>query len=204
MIGFVILIFNLILLFITLKGYYKFHKLSTTLLLIVLLSMAFKNIALVFEYTDSSSIILKAGTSAMVLFSFSVLVAIIQAGTLSVKYMYLSTVRKLTWFFSFIFMFTWFFVNQQDIITNSIILNYILNNIIEFSIIALVGVIGAFAYKDKKQWYLLVAGSGYFILLVLLYLVGIKSIVSFAICQLFFVTFLVLNEQKIIFKKEVF
>ena len=202
MIGFVILIFNLILLFITLKGYYKFHKLSTILLLIVLLSMTFKNIALIFDYTDSSSIILKAGTSAMVLFSFSVLVAIIQAGTLSVKYMYLSSVRKITWIFSFFFMFTWFFVNQKDFITSSIIINYILNNIIEFSIIALVAVIGIFSYKDKKQWYLLVAGSGYFILLGLLYLFGVKSIVSFAICQLFFVAFLVLNEQKIILQKE--
>ena len=203
MIGFVILIVNIILLFITLKGYYKFHKLSTTLLLIVLLSMAFKNSSLIFGYTDSSSIILKAGTSAMVLFSFSILVAIIQAGTLSVKFMYLSIVRKLTWIFSFFFMFSWFFLNQQDFITNSIIINYILNNIIEFLIIALVVVIGVFSYKDKNQLYLLVAGSGYFILLILFYLIGIKSIVSFAICQLFFVTFLVLNEQKIILKKEI-
>ncbi len=200
MIGFLILIFNLILLLLILKGYYKFHKLSTTLLLIVLLIMAFKNIAIVFEYTDRNSIILKAGTSTMVLFSFSVLVAIIQAGTLSVKYMYLSLVRKLTWIFSFVFMFAWFFVNQQDIITNSIVLNYILNSIIEFLIILLVGVIGIYSYKDKKQWYLLVASSGYFILLALLYFIGVNSIVSFAICQLFFVTFLVLNEQRVILK----
>jgi hypothetical protein len=165
--------------------------------------MAFKNIALVFECTDSNSIILKAGTSAMVLFSFSILVAIIQAGTLSVKYMYLSKVRKITWFFSFVFMFSWFFINQQDIITDSLIANYVLNNIVEFLIISLVGIIGIFSFKDKGQWYLLVAGGGYFLLLGVFYLIGIKSIVSFAICQLFFVTFLVLNEQKTILSTDV-
>ncbi len=202
--GYIIIILNIAFLFITLKGYYKFHKLSTTLLVIVLLSMAFKNTALIFGYTDSSSIILKAGTSTMILFSFSILVAIIQAGTLSVKYMYLSSVRKLTWVFSFVFMFTWFFVNQQDIITNSIVINYILNNIIEFLIVSLVGIIGLFSFKDKKQWYLLAASSGYFVLLILFYLIGIKSVISFAVCQLVFVSFLVLNENNILVKKEMY
>jgi len=198
MIGIIVIIINLLLLFVTLKSYYKFHKLSTTLLVIVLLSMAFKNTSLFFDYNDKSSIILKAGTSTMVLFSFAILVAIIQAGTLSVRYMYLSSIRKLTWVLSFIFMFLWFFINQQDIITNSVIINYILNNIIEFSIISLVFLIGIFSFKDKKQWYLLAAGSGYFILLGILYLFGVKSIISFSLCQLLFVTFLVLNEQQTI------
>jgi len=196
MIGYFVLSINIILLYFTLKNYFKFHKLSTTLLIIVLLSMAFKNISLLFDYKDSNSIFLKAGTSTMVLFSFSILISIIQAGTLSVKYTYLSFVRKTTWILSFVFLFAWFFLNQKDIITESIVVNYLLNNIIEFIIIAFVFVIGLYSYKDKKQWYLLAGSIGYFGLLVIFYLLGVKSIVSFSICQLVFITFLTLNEQK--------
>lgn len=196
MIGFLIIAVNLFLLVFTLKYYYKYHKFSTTMLVIVLLSMIFKNLAIVFGYTQSSSIILKAGTSAMVLFSFSMLISVIQAGTLSVKYMYLSNVRILAWILSFVFMFIWFFVNQQDIITESLFVNYFLNNIIEFLIIAFVFLVGLYSYKDKQQWYLLAGSISYFVMLVLLYIVGVKSILSFSICQLIFITFIVLNEQK--------
>lgn len=198
MIGFLIMSFNLILLYFTLKNYYRFHKLSTILILIVLLSMAFKNLALLFNSTENTSIILKAGTSTMVLFSFSILIAIIQAGTLSIKYMYLSSVRRYTWILSFFLMFSWFFINQKEIVTNSNFLNFILNNIFEFIIVSFVMVVGIFSYKEKKQLYLLLSGISYFFLLIIFYLFGLNLVTSFSICQLVFITFLLLNEKKTI------
>lgn len=200
MIGFIVIIINIALIYLTLTYYYRYHKLSSTLLLIVLLGLTFKNTALIFNNLLSTAILLKAGSAAMVLFSFSILIVIIQTGTISIKYTYLPIVRKTTWALSIFFMFLWFFVNQLEILTNSLVLNYVLNNIIEFTIVTLVLIVGIYTYLHKKQWYLLAGSISYFLGLFLLYSINLKSIESFALVQTIFILFIVLNEKKTFIK----
>jgi hypothetical protein len=203
MLGAIIIILNLFLLFVTYNYYRRFHKLSTTLLLIVLLSLLFKNSALIISDTEKSSVIYKAGMATFILFSFSILIAIIQAGTLSVKYMYLTKVRKLAWGVSFILMLFWFFLNQIDIVTSSIFVNYLLNNIIELLIVSIVTLIGFYAWRNKNYRRLFYGGILYFVILIVLYYLEMKSIKSFAISQTVFVVFLVISEIESIKKGKI-
>jgi len=198
-----IILINVFLLLVTYRYYKKYHKLSTTLLIIVLLSLLFKNSALIISDAEKSSVIYKAGMATFILFSFSILMAIIQAGTMSVKKMYLPKVRKIAWGVSFVLLMIWFFINQIDIITPNLFANYILNNIIEMLVVVLVGLIGFMSGKDKNHWKLFYGSVSYFGLLILLYFFGVKAIESFAISQTSFVIFLVISEIESI-KKEKF
>ncbi len=203
MLGFLIISVNIALLFVSYKYYVKYHKLSTTLLLIVMLSLLFKNTALIISDAEKSSVIFRAGMATFILFSFSILMSIIQAGTLSVKYMFLPKIRKISWGLSFLLMLIWFYINQIDIITSNLFLNYFLNNIIEFIIVIIVGLIGLYSGKNKNHWKLFYGSVFYFVSLILLYFIGLKAIKSFAISQTIFVTFLLLSEIESI-KKEKF
>ncbi len=200
MIGLGIIIINILLLLYILRFYFKYHKLSSTLLTIVLLSLIFKNSALFLEKYSSNIDVINAGIAIFILFSFSIIVATIQTGSLAVKYMYYPATRKTIWILSIVFVFLWFILNQYDFSFESRKINFFLNHIIEFTIVFIVLFIGLLAYKFKKQSLLLIASIGYFAILIILTMFGINSKENLAISQTFFVFFLVLNEKISIYR----
>ena len=186
-------IYNIILLFIAVGYYNTYHKLSSTLLIIVLLSILFQNLELVLNSKETILVVQKASKISIILFSFSILISVIQAGTLSVKYMYLPIVRKTTWFLSFSMLFLGFFLHQYY--NNPGVYNEIKTNIIEIITIGLILIVGIFSIKNKKQ-YLLFFGAISYLLIVAVGYYYIDKTILFSIAQISFVTFLLVNERK--------
>jgi len=188
-----IFLFNINLLFIAVSYYNKYHKLSSTLLIIVLLSILFQNLEFVIPSEETSLIIQKASRISIILFSFSILISVIQAGTLSVKYMYLPIVRKTTWFLSFLMLFLGFFLHQ--FFNSPDVYNDIKTNIIELITIALILVVGIFSFINKRQYLLLSGALSYFVILIIGFYFIDKTIL-FSLSQLSFVSFLLINERE--------
>jgi len=188
-----IFFYNIILLFIAVGYYNKYHKLSSTLLIIVLLSILFQNLELVINSRETALIIQKASKISIILFSFSILISVIQAGTLSVKYMYLPIVRKTTWFLSFLMLFLGFFLHQYYSSPNAY--NDIKTNAIELITISLILIVGIFSLINKNQYLLFLGSISYFLILIIGYFFIDKTIL-FPLSQLSFVTFLLINERK--------
>ncbi len=188
-----IFIYSIILLFIAIGYYNKYHKLSSTLLIIVLLSILFQNLEFILNSKETALIVQKASNISIILFSFSILISIIQAGTLSVKYMYLPIVRKTTWLLSFLMLFLGFFLHQYYKSPETY--NSIKTNIIELITIALILIVGIFSFINKKQYLLLSGTLSYFAIIIAGYFFIDKTIL-FSLSQLSFVTFLLINERK--------
>jgi len=186
-------VYNIILLIIAVGYYNKYHKLSSTLLIIVLLSILFQNLEFVIISKETALIIQKASRISIILFSFSILISVIQAGTLSVKYMYLPIVRKTTWFLSFLMLFLGFFLHQYY--NSPEVYNDVKTNIIEISTIILIFIVGVFSFINKKQYLLLIGASSYLIILIIGYFFIDKTIL-FSLSQISFVTFLLINERE--------
>ena len=153
----------------------------------------------VFSSKETAIIIQKASKISIILFSFSILIAVIQAGTLSVKYMYLPIVRKTTWFLSFLMLFLGFFSHQYY--SSLDVNNNIETNIIEFITIVLILIVGIFSIINKKQ-YLLFIGSLTYLLFITVGYNFIDKTILFSISQLSFVTLLLINERKSIEKSK--
>lgn len=188
-----IFLFNITLLIIAVGYYNKYHKLSSTLLIIVLLSILFQNLEFIFTSKETAIIIQKASKISIILFSFSILISVIQAGTLSVKYMYLPIVRKTTWFLSFLMLFLGFLFHQYY--DSPDVYYQIKTNIIELITIGLILIVGIFSIINKKQ-YLLFIGSLLYLLIIFIGYNFIDKTILFSISQLSFVSFLLINERK--------
>jgi hypothetical protein len=153
----------------------------------------FQNLEYVLSTDETIKIIRLASSISKILFSFSLIIAVIQAGALSVNYMYLQLVRKTTWFISFLLMFFGFFLLQTTA-TEVEILKY---NIffVDITIVFIILIIGIFSFITKKQYTLLLGCISYFIIP----LIGYKFIdlhILFSISQIVFISFLLVNEKK--------
>ena len=196
---YLIFISNLILLFFTIRYYNQYHKLSSTLLIIVLLSSLFQNLEFLVHSDETKLVLQQASKISKILFSFSFLIAIIQAGTLSIKYMYLQYVRRIAWFLSFLIMFLGFFMLQP----NTLDTWYFELKVyfIEIITVTLVFIIGLFSFITKKQYTLLLGSLSFFLIPLIAYF-GFDLNVLFSISQISFLSFLLINEKKSIIKSK--
>ena len=188
-----IFFFNIVLLVIAIGYYNKYHKLSSTLIIIVLLSILFQNLEFILHSQETILIVRKASRISIILFSFTLLISIIQAGTLSVKYMYKPLVRQSAWFLSFALLFAGFYyiqTNEHPLAANTIQIHYV-----EMLIMLFILIIGVLSIINKKQ-YLLFLGAITYFLFALIGILGPNKILFFSIAQLSYMSFLLINEKK--------
>lgn len=188
-----IFFFNIALLVIAIGYYNKYHKLSSTLLIIVLLSLLFQNLEFILHTQETLLIVRKASRISIILYSFTLLVSIIQAGTLSVKYMYKPLIRRSAWFLSFALLilgFLYIQMNKHPLDANTIEVHYV-----EMLIMIFILIIGILSIINKKQYLLFLGATSYF-LFALLGVFSENKILFFSIAQLSYMTFLLINEKK--------